>query len=111
MVHAYVRSVESRFNAHVKATTEENSARDRRVSDLVAAQEARFDKLNERLAEQERQSARVDAGGIPIITAGVVLSGIPEWLAALPWHSGWLLPAAALLATGVVLGSLRRKSR
>jgi hypothetical protein len=49
-------------------------------------------------AAAQRQSAQVDARGVVLIGAGVVMTGVPDGLAAFPW-SGWLVVALALAGT------------
>ncbi|MEQ4723176.1 hypothetical protein [Nonomuraea sp. B19D2] len=110
MVYAYLRSVEGRLNQLMTSLADEKSARDKQLAELAATLQGRFDKLEDRMIEQERQAARIDARGLPVIATGIVLSGIPEWLAALPLRIGWALPVIGLLLTGRVLGSLRPNS-
>jgi hypothetical protein len=40
----------------------------------------------------------VDARGVVLIGTGVVMTGVPDGLAAFPW-SGWLVVALALAGT------------
>lgn len=49
-------------------------------------------------AAAQRQSAQVDARGVALIGAGVVMTGVPDGLAAFPW-SGWLVVTLALTWT------------
>lgn len=72
---------------------------------LFALQNQTTGKLTELGAELEkdrRQEVEVNANGLPLIGFGIVLSGIPDWLARLPYGLGWLLPALALLLTAVI---------
>jgi fatty acid desaturase len=50
--------------------------------------------LVERLDREERQAARIDARGIILIGLGVVMTGVPDGLAAPGWL-GWFLVAVA----------------
>ena len=53
---------------------------------------------------------KVNANGLPLIGFGIVLSGIPDWLARLPYGLGWVLPAVALLlATVITWPSLKER--
>lgn len=65
-------------------------------------------------AAAQRQSAQVDARGVVLIGAGVVMTGVPDGLAALPW-SGWLVVALALVgtawATAWVVSDMRKTRR
>ncbi|MFB9530415.1 hypothetical protein [Nonomuraea roseola] len=110
MVHAYVRSVESRLNQVTTRLAEDKSARDKQLADLTTSLETGLGQLDERISEQERQAGRIDARGLPVIAAGVVLSGIPEWLAALPLHLGWILPFAGFGLMVRALGFFRSPS-
>jgi hypothetical protein len=49
-------------------------------------------------AAAQRQSAQVDARGVVLIGAGVVMTGVPDGLAAFPW-SGGLVVALSLVGT------------
>jgi len=49
-------------------------------------------------AAAQRQAAQVDARGVVLIGAGVVMTWVPDGLAAFPW-SGWLVIALALAGT------------
>jgi hypothetical protein len=58
----------------------------------------RHKQLAGRLDAEQRRAARVDARGIWLIGAGIVLTGIPAELAGVP-VVGWLVAAAAVLLT------------
>jgi hypothetical protein len=82
---------------------------EREVNDLRAA----IDVHQAAHTAAQRQSAQVDARGVVLIGAGVVMTGVPDGLATFPW-SGWLVIALVLVVavwatTEVVLD--RRKSR
>jgi hypothetical protein len=59
--------------------------------------------LRRLLDTKDHETAAIDARGLPVIGFGIVLSGVPEALASIPWYLGWLLPAAGLGATIVMV--------
>jgi hypothetical protein len=40
--------------------------------------------------EKERESAQIDARALPVVGFGILLSGIPEELASIPFGLGWI---------------------
>lgn len=48
--------------------------------------------------QEKRQDAQIDARGLPLVALGIVLTGVPDGLAARPWI-GWPATAVALLLT------------
>lgn len=54
--------------------------------------------INKRLKQKDDQSAEIDAAGLPVIAAGVFLSGVPTELALVP-PIGWVVLVAAIIAT------------
>jgi len=55
--------------------------------------------LRRLLEEREHRAARIDARGLPV----VVLSGIPDQLASIPYGIGWVAPVLGI-ATAVAAG-------
>ncbi len=52
--------------------------------------------LRQQLAERDHEGARIDARGLPVIGFGILLSGIPDELASIPWGLGWVFPILGL---------------
>jgi hypothetical protein len=94
--------VDRQVDELARTVSEETTNRERQVAELhrwldEAASETRrmFDELAE-------EGARIDARALPIIGLGIVLSGMPDEVAALPL--GWLCPSVGLLFAGVLTG-------
>lgn len=65
--------------------------------------------VRQELDERERQDARINARGLPVIAAGIFLSGVPDQLAGWLYPFGWLWPIVALwLAVTAAVPSVRR---
>jgi hypothetical protein len=108
----YVAEIEERLDDAVRWLGDEARVRtvairelDRKLADATADLR--------RLAEtRDRQAAVVDARGLPVIGLGIVLSGVPEALAALPWHLGWAMPVlGACSAIVAVFHTIRQHVR
>jgi hypothetical protein len=63
---------------------------------------AKVSNLEERVREQERTAAEVDARALPLVGLGIVMTGIPDGLARFP-ALGWIVVGAALLYAARVL--------
>jgi hypothetical protein len=63
------------------------------------------------LEEREQESARIDARGLPVVGFGILLSGVPDELAAIPFPFGWALPAVGVGAAAVAIGHWWRERR
>lgn len=103
-LHQHITEVEGRLNEVSQQLRQETSERGRVVAELEATLKAEMAELRRLLKEQERQSARIDARGLPIIALGIVLSGIPDEFASIPYGIGWLAPvlgSAAAMAAGM----------
>jgi hypothetical protein len=67
---------------------------DRRDAEDRAARDA----LNRQVEEDRRQDTRLNAKGLPLIALGILLAGVPDGLAVVPWV-GWIfVVVSALLA-------------
>jgi hypothetical protein len=62
-----------------------------RVSTDVSAARVAFNAL---LEERELKAAAIDARGLPLVGLGIVMTGVPDYLAAWGWP-GWLLISVA----------------
>jgi hypothetical protein len=75
----------------LKHADERLSSAIKRVSENVSAARAAFDAL---LEERERKAATIDARGLPLVGLGIVMTGVPDYLAAWGWP-GWLVISVA----------------
>lgn len=103
-LHQHITEVEGRLNEVSQQLSQETSKRERALAELEAGLSAETAKLRRLLEEQEHRAARVDARGLPVIALGIVLSGIPDQLASIPYGIGWVAPVlgiAAAVAAGV----------
>jgi hypothetical protein len=69
------------------------------LADLRQGLQGELSGLHQRLTLKDEESARLDARGLPFIGAGIVLGGIPDWIASCP-ILGW----AVSLVAGIFLG-------
>jgi hypothetical protein len=101
---------EGQLDAITRNVSDESSARKAAIEEVERKFQTRA--LRSAIENQERYAALLDARGLPSLAIGIVLSGVPDDLARIPLHLGWLLPvigvAAALLAT---VGAIRSRAR
>lgn len=82
----------------VQGDYEEFSGKISELRALVGTLDQRTEELLARLKKDQEQAASLDAAGLPVITWGILLSGVPQELAANPgW--GWFF-----ILVGIVLG-------
>jgi hypothetical protein len=67
---------------------EETASRERVVAELSRTIKEETAKLGRLLEEREQESARIDARGLPVVGFGILLSGVPDELAAIPFPWG-----------------------
>lgn len=103
-LHQHITEVEGQLIEVSQQLSQETSKRERALAELEAGLSAKTAELCRLLEEQEHRAARVDARGLPVIALGIVLSGIPDQLASIPYGIGWVAPVlgiAAAVAAGV----------
>lgn len=93
----YITEIRKQLEGVTTRLGQETSDREQSTADLEAQLEARIRELRRLLDEREYQSARIDARGLPVIAFGIVLSGLPDRLAQIPFYLGWALPIAGIL--------------
>lgn len=76
------------------------------LATLTRTHEADVQELRELIEAQGHTAARIDGRALPVIGWGILLSGIPEALAGIPWGIGWFFPVFGLGITGPVLYSV-----
>ncbi|WP_066374167.1 hypothetical protein [Herbidospora mongoliensis] len=104
----------NRANTLSGEITKERVARRADVRELRAQATAGFAAVDKKLAASDAQSARFDARGTPLIIAGIVLNGVPDRIAQLPFHLGWIFPAATyvgLLVTIEIVSRSRQQAK
>jgi hypothetical protein len=52
------------------------------------------------LASREQEMVGFNADGLPFVAWGILLSGIPQQIASIPVHIGWLFPAVGAVMLG-----------
>jgi len=96
-LRTYVTEVEGRLNQLDHRFSLEIWDRKQAVGDLDRKLNQEVSELHLLLASKEQQTARIDSRGLPVIAAGIFLSGVPEALAsALPWGLSWLFPVVGV---------------
>ncbi|AFR34537.1 hypothetical protein [Arthrobacter sp. Rue61a] len=95
--------MEARFERTFKSINDHNSELVR-LEQLWRETKAEF---MERLADNDKKSALVDAAGLPVIAAGVFLSGVPAELAVFP-AVGWVF---WLVGIGVLIWAFGKSRR
>lgn len=99
----HITEVEGRLNTTAGLLRQETSDRAAAVAELDRTLKADLAELRRLLDEKDRDAALIDARGLPVIGFGILLSGVPETLASIPWHLGWLFPALGVAAATVAL--------
>jgi hypothetical protein len=92
----YVLDLGMRVDEVGSGLTREVSVREGAVADLEHRLRTDMQLLRDQLDQWERQAARIDARGLPVIAVGIFLSGVPDELAKIPAGLGWLCPALGL---------------
>ncbi len=104
----HITEVEGRLNDVIGQLREETASRERVVAELERTMKAETAELRLLLDEQERQTALIDARGLPVVGFGILLSGVPDELASIPYGVGWLLPlVGSVVAVRVAMHSWR----
>jgi hypothetical protein len=105
-----------RLGGLIRKVDEGSKGRDEAAAAMIGRESDARRRLRAELAARherdERQSARVNARGLPLIGLGIVMTGIPDGLATWAWV-GWLFIAAAgLLVIAVAFwGAFRWRQR
>ncbi|MEV4474656.1 hypothetical protein [Nonomuraea sp. NPDC049504] len=105
-IRAYISDIEGRLNGMINALSTERQARQAAITGLAQELERTADQLTTLIDQKDQRAARVDARGLPLIGCGIFLNGVPEELAGIPLHLGWLLPFLAFGAMIVVLTTI-----
>jgi len=86
-----------------------NAGTERQLAELKAEHSARIAELQAAVQAGEENQTRVDARALPPVAIGLLLTGIPDELAYVPWLAG---PLIALGVTSALLAlHLTRRDR
>jgi hypothetical protein len=97
----HVLEVEGRLNDVRRQLRDETRLREQSVADLERKVRVELEQLQQSIIIRDHQSATVDARGLPVVAAGIILSGLPEELANFLYPLGWLW---VIVAVGVSVG-------
>jgi predicted RNase H-like nuclease (RuvC/YqgF family) len=81
-LRTHITEVEGHLNEVAHKLRQETSSRDEAIAELDRTLKAETAELRRLLEEKDREMARIDARGLPLIGYGIVLSGVPEFLAS-----------------------------
>lgn len=96
LLHRHIELAEARLDFVSDQQGQEIRARERQVAELERTLREDITVLHRLVEEKDQEGARIDARGLPVIGFGIVLSGIPDELAAIPFGLGWIFPLAGL---------------
>jgi len=100
----HITEIEGRLNEVTGQLREETASRKQAVAELKRTLEEKTAELRRLGEEKERKSAQIDARALPAVGFGILLSGIPEELASIPFGLGWIFPivGAGFALAGIV---------
>jgi hypothetical protein len=100
--------VEGRLNEVRRQLRDETHAREQSVAELERRIRGELEQLQQSIISRDQQSARIDARGLPVIAAGIVLSGLPDDLAGFLYPLGWLwVIITVVVSVGVSVSAWR----
>ena len=95
----YIAEIERQMDTVNQRLAQETSDRQQAVAELRVLLDAELADQRRLLDKREEQAAAIDARGLPVIGWGILLSGVPDRLAQIPFYLGWVFPTV-----GVILG-------
>ncbi len=100
----HITEVEGRVNEVTRKVREETASREQVAADLKRTLKEKTVELRRLGEEKERESAQIDARALPVVGFGILLSGIPDEIASIPFGLGWVFPilGAGAAVTGIV---------
>ena len=104
----HITDVEGHLNHTAEMLRQETSKRAEAIARLDTARKHDLAELRRLLDEKDRDTALIDARGLPVIGLGILLSGVPAELAAIPWHLGWLFPVIGIGAAAAAIAPALR---
>jgi hypothetical protein len=99
----HIIEVEGRLNEVTRKLREETASREQLGAEFTRALQETTAELRRLGEEKERESAQIDARGLPVVGFGILLSGIPEKLASIPLGLGWMFPILGVGAAATAL--------
>jgi len=102
-LHQQITKVDGRLDGVLHELRQEVADRKRVVAELQQNLGAQNAELRGLLEEDKRRSALTDARGLPVVAFGILLSGVPDELASIPYGVGWLLPALGIFFSVVAV--------
>jgi hypothetical protein len=100
VLRQHITELEGRLNEVTGKLREETASREQVVTELKRTLEEKTAELHRLVQEKERENAQIDARGLPIVGSGILLSGIPDVLASIPFGLGWMVP---ILGVGLIV--------
>ena len=107
----HLLEVEGRLTDVRRQVHDETFARRQSIAELEGKLQAQLEQLQQSILGRDQQSARIDARGLPVIAAGIVLSGLSKELADFLYPLGWLWVIIAVTVSAAVSISARREDR
>ena len=100
----HIIEIEGWLNEVTRKLTEETASREQVVAELRQTLEEKTAELRRLIEDKERESAQIDARALPAVGFGILLNGIPEELASIPFGLGWIFPilGAGFAVAGIV---------
>ncbi len=99
----HITEVEGRLNEVIRKLREETASREQLGAELTRTLQEKTVELRRLGEEKERESAQIDARGLPVVGFGILLSGVPEKLATVPFGLGWMFPILGLGAAATAI--------
>lgn len=111
-LHRQITQVEDRLNDVVDRLQQETSGRETAIADIDRTLKAETAELRRLLVQKDHEMARIDGRGLPLVGVGILLTGVPEFLASFPWYLGWLFPAVGVaLAVSLTVHLVQERRR
>lgn len=104
----HLMEVEGRLNDVRRQLRDETRTREQSLAELERRIRLELGQLQQSIISRDQQSARIDARGLPVVAAGIVLSGLPDELAGFLYPLGWLwVIIAVVLCVGATVSAWR----
>ena len=111
VLYRHIQLLEARLTLFSDQQSQENRNREKQVTELQKSLLDDIGELRRLVEEKDHEGARIDARGLPVIGFGILLSGVPDELASIPWGLGWIFPIVGLGAGVATALTPWRRSR